>query len=291
MSKYILVCAVLMLTLHVSGQSDLFGFGFRAGLSYAKIDGPSELGMNGEKLEINKMTSGFHIGMTLNLKVTDIMGLRAELIYSQRGNDYTYEGPSYFVLGPGTLQSATIMGTRKQTINVANSYIDIPLTAYYKIGYFEIFGGLNTGVLIGSSAGGEIAFEGTSPNGNPMAPFEIGLDYNYKKDEAGAGSEATNDVNVDGRIYKVPQFIGAYYEFPTKEKSLYETLDFGLTAGIAYFLNDGLFLSVRYLHGLGDMDSNFYDRSLQSLDSNGNLIPRADVNKSKSWQFSVGFSF
>ncbi len=289
MSKFILLSAFLLVTLQVSGQGDLLGFGFRAGLSIAKIDGPSELGPNGEELETNKMAGGFHIGLTFNLKVTDIVGLRGEFLYSQRGNNYKYEGPSYFVLGPPN-QSVTIFGKRTQEINLANSYLDIPLTAYYKIGYFEIFGGLNTGISIGSAAGGEIIFEGISPLGNTMAPFEIGLDYNYKKDDAGSASDATTNVNVDGRIYTVPQFIGAYYDYPVKEKNYYETLDFGLMAGVSYFLNDGLYLSARYIHGLGDVDRNVYDRSLQSLD-NGNPIPRADVNKSRSWQFSVGFSF
>lgn len=289
--KHIFILSFLFLFVNTYAQSDFFGFGFRAGLSFANIDGPSELGPNGEELEENKMSSGFHIGMTFNLKFTDIMGLRGEAIYSQRGTDYTYEGPSYYLLGRNTLQSVTILGTRRQTINVSNSYIDIPITAYYKIGYFEIFGGLNTGLLIGSAAGGEIEFEGISPIGNNVAPFQVGLDYNFLKDEAGSAGETTQEVNVDGRKYEIPRFVGAYYEFSSKDKSLYKSLDFGITAGVSYFLNDGLYISGRYIHGLGDIDRDFYDRSLQTLDTNGNPMQRADINKSKSWQFSVGFTF
>jgi hypothetical protein len=62
-------------------------------------------------------------------------------------------------------------------------------------------------------------------------------------------------------------------------------------AGASFFLNEGLFLSARYIHGLGDVDRNDYDVSLRSLNPNGTYIQRDDLNKSKSWQFSIGFSF
>ena len=290
MYKYFAALVFLCLASYAVAQPDL-GFGFRAGLNFSKITGPSELSPNNEELEDNRMTAGFHIGMAVSLKFTDLVGLRAEAVYTQRGTDYFYEGPSYLTLGRNTLQPVTLLGERRQNVKVSNSYIDIPLLAYYKIGYFELYGGLNTGFLIASSAGGEIVFEGTSPIGNPVTPFELGLDYNYKKDKAGEASTATKDVTVDGRVYTVPQFLGAYYDYPVKDQDLYETLDFGLVFGASYFLNEGLYISARYIHGLNDVDRNFYDRSLQALDSSGSFVQRADTNKSRSWQFSVGFSF
>lgn len=290
--KYILIClSMLLVTGTLMSQSDFLGYGFRAGMSLAKVDGPSETGPNGEVLEKNKMASGFHIGVTINYKFSDIMGLRSEFLYSQRGTDYTYDGPSKFLLGRSSLQPVIISGTRRQTLNVSNSYIDIPLTAYYKLGYFELSGGLNTGILIASAAGGTIEFNGISPNGNAVAPFEVNLNYNYKSDDPGFASSVSVPVSVDGITQMVPEFVGAYYEFAERDKSFYKTLDFGLSAGLAYFLNDGLYLSAKYIHGLGDVDRNFYDVSLQNINPDGTLIPRADINKSRSYQFSVGFSF
>lgn len=288
MLKYIILITFVLGSSISNAQTDFLGFGFRAGMSFSKIDGPSELGTNGKELESSKMASGFHIGMTINFKFSDIMGLRSELLYSQRGTDYVFDGPSYYLLGRNTLQSVNILGNRKQTINVSNSYIDIPLTAYYKIGYFEISGGLNTGLLVSSTAGGNLEFNGISPNGNVMEPFEINLNHNYKKDDARYAFEETQEIIVDGRPYAVPKIVGAYYEFDEKDKSLYKTLDFGLTAGLAYYLNEGLYLSAKYIHGLGDVDRNFYDIALST---DGSIIQRADINKSKSWQFSVGFAF
>jgi hypothetical protein len=284
------IVVLLMLTgLPVWSQYGPFGFGFRAGLSYAVIDGPSEIGPGGEELQKSRMTNGFHIGALMNVKFTDLAGLHVELLYSQRGSERTYDGPSYYVLGKNTLQSLTIMGTRKQSVSVSNAYLDIPVTAYYKIGHFEVTGGLHAGILMASTGGGNIQFNYNSAFGETV--FDLNLNYNYKRDEAGEASAQTQQVNVDGRNYELPTALGAYYDFESRGKMYYKTLDFGLVGGISYFLNDNLFLSVRYIHGLGDIDRNEYDISFQSLQGNGAYVQREDKNTSKSWQFSIGFSF
>ncbi len=289
--KYFSSLLFLLCALTAFSQNENLGFGFRAGMSFAKIDGPSEIGTGGEELESNKMASGFHIGLIVNYKFTDLMGLRGEFLYSQRGTDYLYEGPSYYVLGRNTPSSVTLTGTRKQTINVSNSYIDIPLTVYYKIKFFEISGGLNTGLLIGSSGGGSVEFSGKTPNQGTVIPFKVNLNHNYAKDDAGDASPDFQTINADGFTYQVPTFEGAYYNFETKDKNFYKTLDFALNAGLSYFLNDGLFLGAKYIHGLGDVDNNENDVSLKELNPNGTHIQREDINKSTSWQFSVGFQF
>ena len=64
-----------------------------------------------------------------------------------------------------------------------------------------------------------------------------------------------------------------------------------LPNGLFDIANEGLFFSARYVHGLGDVDDNLYDVSLQSLNTDDSFKQRADKNTSRSWQFSVGFSF
>jgi hypothetical protein len=169
--------------------------------------------------------------------------------------------------------------------------MDIPILAYYKFGNLEVSGGINAGLLLSSTAGGTLDYNGISELGTSIPPFRINLNHNYKKDIAGQGFAPAQQVKVDGRDYEVPSAIGAYYDFDTKNKNLYKSLDFGLVAGASYFVNSGLFLGVRYIHGLGDADRNEYDISLQSLNSNGTYIQRDDENKSRSFQFSVGFAF
>ncbi|HQW01936.1 MAG TPA: hypothetical protein PLR30_05635, partial [Saprospiraceae bacterium] len=105
-------------------------------------------------------------------------------------------------------------------------------------------------------------------------------------------SSETFDVSIDGSFpYAVPETVMAYYEFETKEENQYKTIDFGLVVGAAFYINEGLYLSARYTHGLSDADVNNYDVSLQSLNTDGSFKYRDDDNKSRSWQFSVGFSF
>src|SRR5258706_9843430 len=103
LKNLLFITVLLFLAIKVTSQNDAIGYGFRAGISLARFDGPPERGPNGETLETNKMASGFHIGAQFSYKFGDLMGLRAELLFSQRGTDYLYDGPSYFVLGRNTL--------------------------------------------------------------------------------------------------------------------------------------------------------------------------------------------
>ena len=293
MKRYLIVFAAFyFISGSMISQNDNIGFGFRAGASIAKLDGPSELGPNGEELEEYTMARGFHIGASVSYKFTDLVGMKAEFVYSRRGTEYTYDGPSYYVLGRGTIRSTTIYGDRQQTLDLSNVFLDIPVLAYYKIGKLELCGGVNTGILLASTAGGSTNFEGISSLGNPIAPFQVGLNHNYKKDKAGEASSETFDVSIDGSFpYAVPETVMAYYEFETKEENQYKTIDFGLVVGAAFYLNEGLYLSARYNHGLSDADVNTYDVSLQSLNTDGSFKYRDDDNRSRSWQFSIGFSF
>lgn len=288
---FILLLAACTITL--SAQDKKIGFGFRAGLSYSKFNGPSEIGPNGETLETWSNDKGFHIGGAVSYKFTDLVGARLEFMYSQRGTSSKYDGPSYYVLGRNTLSEYILKGTRHQTLNVNNAYFDFPLLLYYKLGKFEIAGGLNTGFLIGSNGGGSITFEGIS-NGNAVAPFTLTMDHNYIKDKAGGASADRTTIKVNGLTYMEPTFLGAYYEFEERGKMQYQTVDLGLVGGLSYYINEGLFISFRYVYGLGDVDRNQYDISLQTINTNGTgftHVPRADSNRSLSMQFSVGFSF
>ncbi len=292
MNRYlIVVVACCFIGANAFSQNDNFGFGFRAGASFSRLDGPSELGPNGEELEEYSMARGFHLGAAVSYRFTDQVGMKAEFVFSQRGTLYDYNGPSYYVLGRRNVLNTTIQGTRDQTLNVSNAFIDIPVLVYYKFGSFEILGGFNTGILVASTGGGSTDFNGISQLGSTVAPFEVGLNHNYKKDEAKGASTELINVVVDGRTFTVPEVLMAYFEFDTKNKNLYNTIDLGLIAGAAYYINEGLYLSARYVHGLNDVDQNEYDVSLQYLNPDGSFVQRADKNTSRSWQISIGFSF
>jgi hypothetical protein len=237
--RILLLSFVLLYTSAISAQDKKIGYGFRAGLSYSKYDGPSEIGPNGEELESFTNDKGFHIGGLFNYKFTDLVGVRAEFMYSQRGTNATYEGPSYYVLGRESISAYRLEGMRHQTLNVNNTYLDIPLMVYYKFGKLEVFGGLNTGLLIASTGAGSIQFDNVT-NGT-VDPFTLTLDYNFKKDDAGGASVERTTILLNGLTYSEPSTLGAYYEFEERDKMQYQTIDFGLVGGASFFLTKGYF--------------------------------------------------
>lgn len=292
MTQRILVFLLAILcTLSISAQDKKIGYGFRAGLSYSKFDGPSETGPDGKELESFTNDKGFHIGAAFSYKFTDLVGARAEFMYSQRGSNIKYDGPSYYEVGR-RLVPYVLKGTRQQQLNVNNTFIDIPVMLYYKFGKLEIFGGLNTGLLIGSTGAGSLRIEDVTNGTLAPDPFlALTLDYNYKKDKAGEASLEQTEFTVNGLPFSEPSTLGAYYEFEERDKMQYKTLDFGLVGGASFFFNEGLFVSWRYVYGLGDVDRNEYDISLQTLNTDRTHVKREDNNRSLSMQFSVGFSF
>lgn len=282
----IAICICIATCFQLVAQGEYVGIGFRAGLTSSRFHGPLE-----NESEKFRGAVGFHIGLMVNFKFTDLVGLRTELNFSQRGGKMDYVGNSYYKLGLYETNERTITGRRDQKVTVTNSYLDIPLLPYYKFGPLEVFGGVNAGVLISSTAGGNLKFDADVVGSTPTI-FDVRMQHNYRKDDAAAmapGSELRNVVH-DGLTFRVPETTGAYWDFESRDKALYKTLDLGLVVGLSLYLNESLFLSGRYTHGLTDIDRNEYDISLANL-QNGEYIQRADKNTNRTFQFSIGFAF
>lgn len=290
-----IICLVMSLValglVPVSAQSQL-GFGFRAGLSFSSYSGDLETDNAGNELESYGAATGFHIGVNVAYKITDLVGIRGEFNFSQRGTKYNYDGNSYYVLGLHEAESVIIRGNRDMTLNITNAYIDIPLTVYYKIGPLELSGGIGAGLNLASSGGGNILFNGISPtSGQPLDEFEIDLNYNYRSDGARQVENSLINVGVDGREFSIPDRVGGYYWFEEKDKDLIRGIDAFLVGGLSFYLNEGFYLGGRIFYGLTDIDRNEYDISLADISSNGDYIYREDVNRNVTFQVSLGFSF
>ena len=288
---YTIITVLLFLTTASFAQQ--LSYGFRAGLSYSRFNGPSEVNDDGESLESYDFASGFHIGFAVNYAVTDLFGFRGELLFSQRGTDYKYEGDSYYFMKrnePG--EEKLVFGKRKIDMGVSMANLEIPLAVYYKLGSFEFLAGINIGVLMTSTGGGSLDFsDGISQSGNPVDSFVITLQHNYSKDGARQAGPSNLPILVDGSIVVTPSSTGAYYDYDVKNKNLYQTFDFGLTGGLAFYLNEGLFIGARLIYGITDLDRNEYDISYHKLDANDNYIQRADKNTNLTIQASIGFLF
>ena len=274
----------------LSGQAQLT-YGFRAGLSYSKLLGDQETDDAGNELDEYRFASGFHIGLSMNYALTDLFGFRGEIIFTQRGTEYLYDGDSYYFLERRTPRERIITGRRIQDYNISMASFEVPLIAYFKIGSFEISGGLNSAFILSITGGGSLNFEGIAPSGDDIDPFKVTLQYNFNKDEAQEAGPPNLQVRVDGVTLLTPSTIGAYYDFEEKSGNQYEAFDIGLIGGLAFYLNEGLYLSGKVTYGLTDADDNQYDISLYKLGTDNSYIYRTDKNQHLTIQASIGFLF
>ncbi len=267
-------------------------YGFKTGLNFARMDGPSEMNPAGAELESWKSITGFHIGLAMGYKFNEYLGVRSELLYTKKGGKYTFEGDSYRVFrfdGGSTLST----GKSRYLVNVNNAYLDLPVLVYGRWKDFELSAGGYLGLMVQSIGDGSISYTGGRTVGlqNSIADLEFNLDYNFRKDDPGKGADGqTLIVQVDGKTLELPKTLGAYYDYPEDTGNLYNSIDYGLMAGLAYYLSRSLFIGVRLQYGLADITNNKADLSKGTTD-NGNLIFREDKDRNVVIQASVGFSF
>lgn len=268
-------------------------YGFKAGLNFNRIIGPSEFDDASAEVEQFNMGTGFHVGAAFNYKFYDRFGVRAELMYSQKGGEYKYDGQSYRIFTDRNFDQKITVGTMQTTLKIANSYIDIPVMFYARmVPWLELSAGVNVGFMIGSTAQGELVYNSVNPNGTPLDQVRFLLDYRYFKDEAGEVVDPNGAIlQIGNDFVDLPNTIGAYYDYDLKDGSFYNVLDFGLNAGAHFFINKGLFIGARLNYGLLDITNETYESSQVKLDPAGNRISRSDKDTNFSIQTSVGFSF
>lgn len=274
-----------------------FSLGVRIGLNFNSFISPSEVAADGSDLERAESNTGFLIGATGQLALTDNFGVRAELLYSQKGGKQKYEGPASLIFNPGTPDAVLAKGERFASVRITNNYIDLPLAAYVHLGpKFRLTGGINIGLLIGSFGTGELRFDGVSNMNSTPIEFTSTIDYNYLKDEGFAAIDVAEFEDpftyfADGKAITVPQTLGAYYlEFAEQTEPYFNRIELGLTGGISYYLNGALYLSFAANYGLTDATVNLYDISYAETDGLDRVL-RADKDSQLSLQASLGFQF
>lgn len=286
--------AVLLFCLCAFVAQGQVRYGFKTGLNFSHIDGPSEQDANGKGLETNTNITGFHIGMTFGYKFTDHFGVRGELLYTKKGTVYHYEGPSYRIFrytGGSTIST----GTSVYELKINNAYFDLPVLAYARVGDFEFSGGVYGSVLIQSTGEGSLNYTDAKtapPLNNKIANTEFNLSYNYRRDDPGEGIGTDKVlVKVDARNIEMPKTLGAYYDSPDSKEKYFNNFDYGLIGGVSYFLSSSLFVGVRIQYGLADLSNNRADVAKVKLSDTNGFIYRNDKDRNVSIQASVGFSF
>lgn len=288
-----ILLAALLAALSPTLSAQEFSGGFRAGLNFITVDGPFEMNAAGtETYETYNNTTGFHVGATFALAFTDLFGLKADLMYSQKGYETVFEGPSYFYLYANTedTEGSIIFGDRVSELDVVNSYVDIPLTAYYRLGPLEIEGGLSAGVLVNSRVSGGQAYR--TPTFGRDNEIIFNVDGNFSSDLAGgAGIVSRSTTPLPGTSVLPPDVISAYYNSDSNDH-LYRRLDFGAIVGLSFYLNNGLFIGARYQHGLTDITRGENDlRTSTDATTTDRQFNLDDEDRYRSLQASVGFRF
>ncbi|MGB3799379.1 MAG: porin family protein, partial [Lewinella sp.] len=241
-------------------------------------------------LEEFRRTTGFHVGATFALAFTDLVGVKADLMYSQKGGEVRYQGPSSFYLyNDGTdTEGLRVFGDLDSERDVLNSYIDIPVVAYYRLGPVELEGGVSAGFLVNSRASGSASFSNVVlPDGRTIPDVSYNYDYNYFSDVVGFNAIVEPNESRQG----FPAVIDAYYN-SEDDRPLYRRLDFGLVGGASVFLNNGLYLGLRYQYGLTDATRGENDLRLtrtEGVDEREYNTNDKDYNR--VIQTSIGFRF
>ncbi len=293
MTRLFIFFAVLAFSSIASAQN--FSFGFKTGLNFNNIKG--DLEETADATESLDQNIGFHFGATFTWKATDLMGLRGEFIYSQKGTKRSFDGQSYYTFITADDNIIRTTGLRKQELNVTNTYLELPVLAYFKPhSRFEIYGGASFGLMVASSAFGNLRYSNIKDEtGSTPTPSEINheLDFNYIGDKAGEytiGNPAST-IKIKGDNVPYPQTAGAYFEFLESRGKLYKTIDLGVVGGISVYLSKSLYISGRMNYGLLDITKSKADVSLSTLDANKEFVSREDDDRNVSIQASIGFSF
>lgn len=284
---------ITLVAFSLSMQAQGFGYGFKTGLNFNRIKSDSV--RVGEELAQN---TGFHIGAVFAYKFTELMGVRGELLYSIRGGRNRYDGEGVFSVATETGQRYRIEGNRTSSIRITNSYLEIPVTFYYKpTSWVELSVGAQAGIQIGSTAVGQIIINGeTTTNGQVINvnKFDFDVNYNYNKDKFNDEIPAGRSIEVAGENVILPTRLGAYSEFPEDYGKLFNTFDFSLVGGLAFFLNDGLFVSGRANIGITDITNDEADRvNVAEVGSSTGIVTEKQnhIDKNFAIQVSVGFIF
>lgn len=292
MTRTTLVFLAICMCLALTTQAQNLKFGVRAGMNMNTLRGDMEKDDTGKEVESYDWTSGFHVGLTVTWEATELMGVRGEFMFTQRGTDRFYDGPSFYIFQPDS-DPVIATGNTKFNLSVNNAYLNFPITGYVRpVSWLEFFAGGNIGFIVSSTAFGDITFDGKASNGAPVS-LRHELDYRYFIDDPAQATyiSPVNTVTIGGEKIPYPHVGRAQFMFAEDRGSLYRVIELGGVAGMSVYLNKGLYLSVRANKGFTDLTKTKADVSWQKLDSNNNFITRNDKDSNLSFQASIGFHF
>ena len=280
--KNFIISALLISCFSMTASAQT-SFGFRTGLNFNTFLGELE---EGESFGTN---TGFHIGLAFNRQFTDIWGVRAELVFSQKGTSNTYEGnSSVILLDEGNNRSITHSGLADINLSVTNTYVDLPLSGYGRVAsWLEVSLGVVPGFLVASRGRGDLNLDASSLN----EELVLTLDHNYYRDNPGEAADSSEGLVIakeraTAKELSIPSTLGAYTFQEEDNGSLYNAFNLDAVFGLSVFVNSGLYIGGRVQYGLLDVTNNDADFSFDDI-----TVSRSDKDVNLVFQGSVGFNF
>ncbi len=278
---------IFFLTASISeakGQGNVV-FGIRAGLNYSTFLGPET------QEESHGINNGFHFGIDVGYQISDLVYLRGEILYLQKGSTYDYSGESYYIFNLMNNSRFVLQDSSQIKLDISNAYLSFPITAHVTaLEKWEFHAGAYVSFLISPIGAGTWTF-GSRDAVNYQ--FKQGLNFDYDGDRPAESSPFAEQILllVDEQVVGVPSLVGAYYLLQEDRGSLINKFDFGLTAGISYYLNRGLYVGLKGWYGLRDVTNNAVDYSYRELGPNGTFIFSDDFDRNLNIDISLGFKF
>lgn len=283
--KY-LVIALSLLPIAMMAQETKVGV--RAGLDFSTLVGPQETH------ESSPFSTGFHFGINVSRYLSNTFGIRAELLYQQKGFRKEYDGVGYYPLKTTDGSLYFEQGDIDYVLEVSNAYVSIPITAHIQpLKQLEFFAGVSANFLINPVGSGNVDFISI------MNPDDIfyrhTLQYSYYQDSPGDTNTSTvsPQVFVGEDIVTIPGSVGAYYIFDEsfEDERTIKSFDVSLVAGTQLYVNKGFYIGLRAEYGLRDITNDILDVSLESTSETGGLKFNDDKDQQLNFEASVGFRF
>lgn len=291
-------------------QAQSIGSAFRVGLNFPRFLGDSEKGSNGEDLEDFSTFTGFHVAGGVVFKLLDHYGFKAEIMFTQKGSRYRYDGPSTYIFTTSVNRNyGTAVGNRTVSNRITNSYISFPVTGYMKYGKFELNGGASVSFLVGSTGIGDFEFSGSSALDNTAIEIQSLINHNYRKDNLESTPELLSfqenfikSITVDGNEFILLTEETAYAQFTDVDggvfgkpenrlnEKFYRAVDLALHAGVSYYISPGLYFGFTAEYGLRDVTNPYFEYSY-SESRDLERVERSDFDRNFLLMGSVGFSF
>jgi Outer membrane protein beta-barrel domain len=271
-----------------------FGFGMHIGLNYSTIRGTSEVIAGSTKtLETFNYNSGLQGGLLVRFGITDLIGFRLEANYAQRGMKYAYEGIGIQPFRNDKAAAILTTGTLKYNLNLTNSYIELPLTVYARLGeHWEVHAGSYFAYLAKSAADGALTLTGAKTLlGTTVPDYSGTIDYNYLSADDDKADVSNNKVLFTEGTYTVksPASLGAYYGRGTANGYWWNRVDYGLVAGLSYRMRSGLMAVARFNYGLADVTNNAVHAMQSGLSADKKFVLRNTDDKNMGVQISFIF--